>query len=114
MRGFRQILSADTLAGLVGLFILLVAASTSPAATFYTLTTTGPASNRLCIVFLSEGYTSSQTNLFLTDCTNALNSYFGGGAYSGEEPFAEYSNYFNAYAVLVILTPPRVWPDGMS
>lgn len=92
MRGFRQILRA-------GLFALVVAASTSRAATFYTLATNGPASNRLCLVFLSEGYTSSQTNLFLTDCTNALNAYFGGGIYSGEEPFAEYSNYFNAYAV---------------
>lgn len=69
------------------------------AATFYTLRTTGNASNRLSLVFLSEGYTSAQTNLFLTDCTNALHAFFGGGAYSGEEPFVEYSNYFNAYAV---------------
>ena len=69
------------------------------AASFYTLATNGPASNRLCIVFLSEGYTSAQSNQFLVDCTNALNSYFGGGAYTGEEPFIEYSNYFNVYAV---------------
>ena len=78
---------------------LLWSGLTAGAATFYTLRTTGNASNRLCIVFLSEGYTSSQTNLFLVDCTNALNSFFGGGIYPAEQPFLEYSNYFNAYAV---------------
>ena len=91
MRGLRQF------GWLVaGLMLSLVSAG---AATFYTLRTTGSASNRLSIVFLAEGYTSAQTNLFLTDCTNALNAFFGGGAYTGEEPFVEYSNYFNAYAV---------------
>jgi len=79
--------------GVVGL------ACASPAGTFYTLATNGPASNRLCLVFLSEGYTSAQTGQFLNDCTNAMNAYFGGGAYTGEEPFVEYSNYFNVYAV---------------
>lgn len=81
------------------LAVLLSSVCFSGAATFYTLATNGPASNRLCIVFLSEGYTSTQTNQFLTDCTNAMNSYFGGGSYTGEEPFVEYSNYFNVYAV---------------
>ena len=40
----------------------------------YTLLTNGPASNRVNLVFLSEGYTNSgaQTNLFLNDCSNAL------------------------------------------
>jgi len=71
----------------------------SRAATFYTLATNGPPSNRLCIVFLSEGYTSAQAGQFLTDCTNAMNAYFGGGAFTGQEPFVEYSNYFNVYAV---------------
>ncbi|MEY4388222.1 MAG: hypothetical protein RLY20_3505, partial [Verrucomicrobiota bacterium] len=78
---------------------LLLSLLSSSAATFYSLRTTGNASNRLCIVFLSEGYTSTQTNLFLNDCTNALNAMFGGGSYTGQEPFVEYSNYFNAYAV---------------
>ncbi len=95
MRGLRQFLRA----GLIGLFAMVGVASNSHAATFYTLATNGPASNRLCIVFLSEGYTNSQAGLFLTDCTNAMNSFFGGGTYTAEEPFLEYSNYFNAYAV---------------
>lgn len=88
------------------LVALLGVLAVAPAATFYTLATNGPASNRLCIVFLSEGYTSAQTNQFLTDCTNALNSYFSGGAYPGEEPFIEYSNYFNAYAVFTNSSQP--------
>lgn len=86
-------------AALCGLIALVASVFTSSAATFYTISTNGPSSNRLAIVFLSEGYTSSQTNLFLADCTNALHSYFGGGAYTGEEPFVEYSNYFNVYAI---------------
>lgn len=69
------------------------------AATFQTLRVTGSTSNRLNIVFLSEGYTTAQTNTFQADCTNALNAIFGGGAYVGEEPFVNYSNYFNAYAI---------------
>ena len=102
MRGLRQFLRA----GFFGWFALVGIASPSPAATFYTLATNGPASNRLCIVFLSEGYTNSQAGLFLADCTNAINSYFGGGAYSAEEPFAEYSNYFNVYAVFTNSVQP--------
>lgn len=95
MRGLRQFLRTV----FWGWFALLVVLSTSRAATFYTLATNGPASNRLCIVFLSEGYTNSQAGLFLADCTNAMRSYFGGGIYTAEEPFEEYSNYFNVYAV---------------
>ena len=98
MRGGRQFLRAWRV-WVVVTIALVGSICAGNAATFYTLVTNGPASNRLCIVFLSEGYTSSQTNTFLTDCTNALHSYFGGGAYSAEEPFAEYSNYFNIYAV---------------
>jgi hypothetical protein len=79
--------------------MLLWSALPGKAATFYPLLTNGPASNRLCLVFLSEGYTNGQATLFLQDCTNALNTYFGGGDYTGEEPFVEYENYFNAYAI---------------
>lgn len=98
MRGVRQFLRAGRV-WVMATVALAGSICAANAATFYTLVTNGPASNRLCLVFLSEGYTSSQTNLFLADCTNALHSYFGGGAYTGEEPFVEYTNYFNAYAV---------------
>jgi len=95
MGNFWQRTSGRWLGGM----LIIVSLCRSSAATYYTLATNGPASNRLCIVFLSEGYTSAETNLFLSNCTNAMNSYFGGGAYTGEEPFVEYSNYFNVYAV---------------
>jgi hypothetical protein len=92
------------LVALLCLFALIACALTSRAATFHTLSTTGHSSNRMNLVFLSEGYTSSQTNLFLADCTNAFHSFFGGGAYTGEEPFVEYSNYFNACAIFTAST----------
>ena len=86
------------LAGLAGA-IFFCGASHSPGATFSTLLTNGTASNRLCFVFLSEGYTNAQSSLFLTDCTNTLHAFFGGGSFTGEDPFLEYGNYFNAYAI---------------
>jgi len=64
-------------------------------ATFYTILTNGPASNRLNIVFLSEGYTSGQLAKFLADATNAVNIFLT------NQPFAEYRPYFNAYAISV-------------
>ena len=86
---------------LSGLAVILLIAGGFKAwsADFYTLLTTGPASNRICIVFLSEGYTSGETNTFRQDCTNALKAMFGGDPYIGEQPFVEYSAYFNAYAI---------------
>src|SRR5947199_6179502 len=39
-----------------------------------TLLTNGPVSNRLNIVFLSEGYTTNQLPQFLVHATNALNA----------------------------------------
>ena len=58
-----------------------------------TLLTNGPASNRFNIVFLSEGYTSSQMPQFLVDATNALS------AILSWPPWQSYSNYVNAYAI---------------
>ena len=39
-----------------------------------TLVTNGPTSNRLNVVVLSEGYTTSQLARFLVDATNAVNT----------------------------------------
>lgn len=63
------------------------------AATFYPLATNGPSANRIAIVFLSEGYTNGQSNIFLQNCTNAMS------AIRAEEPFTEYSNCFQFYAI---------------
>ena len=62
---------------------------------FYTLTANGTAAKRLNIVFLAEGYTSSQFGTFLTNATNTANFFLS------TAPFAEYASYFNCYAIAV-------------
>jgi hypothetical protein len=63
-----------------------------------TILTNGPVSNRLNIVFLSEGYTSDELAQFSVDATNALK------ALLSHEPYRTYSNYFNAFAIKVAST----------
>jgi hypothetical protein len=63
-----------------------------------TILTNGPASNRFNIVFLSEGYTSAQLSQFASDATNGLT------AFLAHQPYREYSNYFNAFAIRVAST----------
>ena len=60
-----------------------------------TILTNGPVSNRLNIAVLSEGYTATQLAQFLVDATNAVT------ALLSHQPYQEYSNYFNAYAIKV-------------
>ncbi len=60
-----------------------------------TLFTNGPAENRLNIVVLSEGYTSDQLDTFLTDARAAVDKLLA------FEPYNEYRNYINAYAIAV-------------
>lgn len=65
------------------------------AATMQTIFTNGPASNRLNVVFLSEGYTSNQLTTFLSDATNAANTLLA------NQPFTEYAGYLNVFAISV-------------
>ncbi len=75
-------------------FILLwLALRPATGATFSTIVTNGPATNRINLVLFSEGYTNGQMGQFLIDVTNAAN------AFLGTEPYAEYSNYFNVFAI---------------
>jgi hypothetical protein len=60
-----------------------------------TILTNGPVSNRLNIVVLSEGYTTSQLAQFPADATNAVN------ALLSHAPYQEYKAYFNAFAIKV-------------
>src|SRR6266567_5057550 len=79
----------------VWLFLLTGSRRLHGQATFHTILTNGPTSNRFNIVFLSEGYTSDQLAQFLVDATNAANTFLT------NQPFAEYRPYFNAYAIAV-------------
>ncbi|MEI7532931.1 MAG: M64 family metallopeptidase [Verrucomicrobiae bacterium] len=63
------------------------------SAIFSTIVTNGPTTNRVNLVFLSEGYTSGQVANFLNDATNAAN------AFLTAEPYAEYASYFNVFAI---------------
>jgi hypothetical protein len=86
-------------AKLTVLAVLALAAAKPPRAagqaSMQTLLTNGPISNRLNVVVLSEGYTSGQLAQFLVDATNAVK------ALLGHEPYQEYSNYFNAFAIKI-------------
>jgi len=62
-------------------------------AIFTTIVTNGPATNRVNLVLFAEGYTNGQLNQFLGDCTNAAQNFLG------TQPYAEYSNYFNVFAI---------------
>ena len=79
------------------LFCVALCLRVQPAAgaTLYSLAANGASSNRLNVVFLSEGYTTAQLPKFLLDATNALDSLLG------QEPFNEYRRYFNAFAIAV-------------
>jgi hypothetical protein len=83
------------------LFLLLILltcllnSQQAPAQTLYTIATNGLATNRVNLVFFSEGYTSGQLGQFLVDATNAANFLLSA------QPYAEYSNYFNVFAIAV-------------
>jgi len=64
-----------------------------PAALFTTIITNGPVTNRLNLVFFSEGYTNGQQSQFLADSTNAAASFLS------VQPYAEYARYFNVFAI---------------
>jgi hypothetical protein len=81
---------------LLSLLIVLVnGAIPAKAATplFSTIVTNGPATNRINLVIFSEGYTNAQLGQFLIDATNAANFFLSA------QPYAEYSNYFNVFAI---------------
>jgi hypothetical protein len=76
---------------LAGLLVVTADAQTN----FTTLRTNGPASNRLNVVLLAEGYRTSDYGKFGTDATNTLNLWLAAS------PFAQYQTYFNAYSLAV-------------
>lgn len=68
----------------------------APAQTnFITITTNGPATNRLNILILAEGYRANQFAQFQTDATNLANLLLT------NQPYAEYRSYCNVAALAV-------------
>jgi len=76
-----------------GLAFFLSGLISGRAATFTTIVTNGPVTNRVNVVFFSEGYLGSQQGQFLVDATNAARFFLSA------QPYAEYSNYFNVFAI---------------
>jgi hypothetical protein len=72
---------------------LVLAGAMAKAAIFSTIITNGPTTNRVNLVIFSEGYTNGQLATFLNDVTNAASFFLSA------EPYAEYSNYFNVFAI---------------
>lgn len=62
---------------------------------FTVITTNGPASNRVNVVIVAEGYLASQFVQFRADATNVANMLLT------NQPYAEYRSYFNVYALAV-------------
>ncbi|PWU09030.1 MAG: hypothetical protein C5B50_28180 [Verrucomicrobia bacterium] len=77
------------------IILLALCRAASAQSSLHPILVNGPASNRLNIVIFSEGYTSNQLSQFAVDATNAVN------ALLAHEPYAEYSNYFNAWFIPV-------------
>lgn len=55
----------------------------------------GDNNKRINIVILSDGYQATEFDKFITDATSFSNAMFT------QEPFKEYTNYFNVYAIKV-------------
>jgi hypothetical protein len=61
--------------------------------TLFTMQDNGPRSQRINIVFLSEGYTTADMPNFATHVTNAMNFLFT------REPWQQYRSYCNVYRI---------------
>lgn len=81
--------------GRAAIWIMAAAAgfASACAQTLTPILSNGPASNRVNLVVLSEGYTSGQLGQFLADATNLVNRLLD------TPPYNEYRAYFNAYAI---------------
>lgn len=91
----RDLACALLVLGLTGL-----PAASQGQAVLHTLLANGPSSNRVNIVFLAEGYTAAQEDKFVSDATLSLQNLVAA------DPYQEYQNYFNAYAIFVASEQP--------
>ena len=66
-----------------------------------TIVSNGSPSNRIDIVFLGDGYTSSQLSTDYTTHANALVQYLFNGSQL-TQPFGQYASYFNVHLVDVV------------
>lgn len=65
------------------------------------LLSTGPSSHRIDLVFVAEGYQTSERAKFLADADSFLNYMLDPANASLNQPFSTFRNYFNASALFV-------------
>lgn len=80
---------------LIGLCFIAAVAARAQDSALFAVQETGPRSERINIVFLSEGYTTADMPKFATDVVNAVNFLFS------KEPWAQYRSYCNVYRIEV-------------
>lgn len=80
------------------LLIFVCNLSYSQTLTVDTIVNNGNPANRINLVFLGDGYTSSQQTKYISDVNAIVVKLFA------SSPFKEYSSFFNVYAIHVIST----------
>lgn len=86
MKTLRSLLFLACMLGLPGVL-------RAQTATLFTVEENGPRSERINIVFLSEGYTTTDMPNFAGHVTNAVNFLFS------KEPWQQYRSYCNVYRI---------------
>jgi regulation of enolase protein 1 (concanavalin A-like superfamily) len=83
---------------LVAALVLNAVAPAAPAAAeqLTTIVNNGPATNRIDIVILGDGYTAQEMSRFVRDVEITVPGLFA------EEPFREYASYFNVHRIDVV------------
>jgi IgA Peptidase M64 len=81
---------------LVAVLLILCLPQIAKAEPFETIIDNGSAANRVDIVILGDGYTSSQMEKYKNDVQNAMTLFFN------NEPFHEYRNFFNVHRIDVV------------
>ena len=61
-----------------------------------TLMNNGPTDKRINFVYMGDGYTAAEQDLFLTNAQDAIDAQFN------FTPYQQYANFFNAFAIKVI------------
>ncbi len=79
--------------------MLLALSGQSALAGYATVLDNGPSGNRVNIAFLGDGYLASDLATTYVDHVDAMLSYLFN---AGQEPFARYGKFFNAYRIDVV------------
>ncbi len=87
----------------VGAVAQVAIASIGWAQGYTTMVDNGPNSNRVNIVFLGDGYTSSQVGTtYVTHVNSMVNYFFNPANPLNSQPFVRYQNFFNVHRIDVV------------